>query len=238
MEELAKKRLSKVLASAGVSSRRACEQLIFDGRVTVNGEVTLLPQTLVSLKEDKILVDGKPIEQEEKKVYFILNKPKGYVCTNKRITKRMRLVVDLFSDEDKRLFTVGRLDKDTEGLILVTNDGHFAQKLIHPSHNIQKEYVAKTNHEITPPFLKKISQGAMVEGVFVKPTKVEKVRKNTVKVTVMEGKKHEVRLLLDRAGLEVLHLKRVRIGQFTLGALPVGEYRALSQAEIKGVLNL
>jgi len=237
MEKIIKKRLSKVLASAGVSSRRACEQLIFDGRVTVNGEVASLPQTLVSLQEDTILVDGQPIEQEEEKVYFALNKPKGYICTNKRLSKKMRMVVDLFSDVDKRLFTIGRLDKETEGLILVTNDGHFAQKLIHPSHNIQKEYIAKVDREITPPFLKKISEGTVVEGVFVQPTKVEKVRKNTVKITVMEGKKHEVRLLLENARLDVHHLKRVRIGHINLGGLPLGEYRPLSPAEIKGVID-
>lgn len=232
-----KKRLSKTLAAAGVASRRASEQMIFDGRVSVNGEIVLLPQTMVSLEEDQILVDEKPIEQEESKVYFALNKPRGYLCTNKRLSKRMKLVIDLFSDVKRRLFTVGRLDKETEGLILVTNDGHFAQMLIHPSHNIQKEYVAKTNKEISPALLKQIAKGAVVEGVMVIPTKVEKVRKNTVKVTVMEGKKHEVRILLENAGLEVRELKRIRIGHITLGTLPVGEFRELTSAEIEGVLE-
>ncbi|NGX57681.1 MAG: putative RNA pseudouridine synthase [Chlamydiae bacterium] len=236
MNNNSKKRLSKALAAAGVASRRACEQLIFDGRVSVNGEVTLVPQTLVSWEEDEILVDGKPVSEEESKVYFAINKPKGYVCTNKRLSKRMKLVIDLF-DEDRRLFTVGRLDKETEGLILVTNDGHFAQKLIHPSQNIQKEYVAKTDREINPQILEKISNGTVVEGVFVKPTKVEKVRKGTVKVTVSEGKKHEVRMLLENAGLNVQNLKRIRIGHITLGDIAVGNYRNLSQSEIEGVFN-
>jgi len=235
MDNLEKNRLSKVLASAGVASRRACEELIFDGRVTVNGEVVKVPQTLVSLREDEIFVDGKAIAAE-KKVYFALNKPKGYLCSNVRHSKRARLVIDLFKDEEKRLFTVGRLDKETEGLILVTNDGHFAQKLIHPSRGIAKEYVVKTHRDLTPQFLKKIADGTFVEGVFVKPSKVEKVRKNTVKITVMEGKKHEVRLLVDSAGLEVLSLKRIRIGHIQLGGLPTGEYRPLSRAEIEGVL--
>jgi len=236
MDKSKKNRLSKVLASAGVASRRACEDLIFNGRVTVNGEVVKIPQTLVSLQEDRILVDDKPVSKEEK-VYFALNKPKGYLCSNVRHSIRSRLVIDLFEEEGKRLFTIGRLDKETEGLILVTNDGHFAQKLIHPSHGIAKEYVAKTHRELTPRLLKKIADGTLVEGVFVKPKKVEKVRKNTVKIIVMEGKKHEVRLLIQNAGLEVLSLKRVRVGHIQLGGLQVGEYRPLSHGEIEGVLE-
>lgn len=237
MKPSEKKRLAKVMAAAGVGSRRRCEEIIFEGRVQLNGQTVLLPQTPASLEEDEILVDGKPIGQEEEKVYYALNKPKGYVCTNKRLSKRSRLVVDLFSDVDKRLFTVGRLDKDTEGLILVTNDGHFAQGLIHPSKNIEKEYIAKTDHEITPFFLKKIADGTLVEGIFVKPVKVAKVRKNTVKVTVMEGKKHEVRLILQKAGLEVWSLKRIRVGHITLGTLASGHYRALTAPEIREVLD-
>lgn len=231
-----KKRLSKALAAAGVASRRASEQLIFDGRVTVNGEVALQPQTMVSFESDEILVDGKPVSGEEKRVYYALNKPKGFHCTNRRLSKRMKLVVDLFKGKE-RLFTAGRLDKETEGLIIVTNDGHFAQKLIHPSRDIEKEYVAKTDREINPEILKKISQGAKVEGIFVTPVAIEKVRKGTVKVTVSEGKKHEVRILLENAGLKVLHLKRIRIGHITLGQLAVGEYRKLSAAEIEEVLS-
>ena len=131
-------RLSKVLASAGVASRRACEELIFSGKVTVNGQIIVVPQTHVLLGRDKISVDGKDVIEEEKKVYFILNKPTGYICTNKRPGSK-KIVLDLFEPLQHKLFTIGRLDRETSGLLLVTNDGHFANKVIHPSSNISKE---------------------------------------------------------------------------------------------------
>src|SRR5271169_5561850 len=126
------KRLSKALAAAGVASRRACEELIFKGKVTVNGEIVIVPQTLVSWEKDEISVDGVPLKTEQGKVYFILNKPKGYICSSARIGSK-KLVVDIFQNLPYRLFTVGRLDRDTTGLLIITNDGHFANQVIHPS---------------------------------------------------------------------------------------------------------
>jgi 23S rRNA pseudouridine2605 synthase len=225
-----KKRLSKAMAAAGVASRRACEVLIFDGRVKVNGEVVLLPQTLVDWENDVILVNNERITQEEGKVYYMLNKPTGYICTSKS-TSSTKIVLDLFPDADCRLFTVGRLDKNTEGLLLVTNDGHFANRIIHPSGDIHKEYLAKTDHEITHEHLKAMQSGTLVQGVFVKPVSVTKVRKGTVKVTVSEGKKHEVRLLLEAAGLKIKSLSRIRIGGLHLGTLPVGSWREMTERE-------
>lgn len=227
---MVKKRLSKTLAACGVASRRACEALIFAGKVKVNGEVALLPQTLVD-DQDCITVDDQPVKGEAAKVYYILNKPAGYLCTTKRSSKSPKLVLDLFEEVQERLFTVGRLDKDTEGLLIVTNDGHFANKVIHPSANIPKEYLAKTDQEITPEHLFAISNGTLVEGVFVKPIRVVKVRKGTLKITISEGKKREVRMLLAAAGLEVLELSRIRIGSLQLGTLPVGSWRAMTERE-------
>lgn len=224
-----KKRLSKTLAAAGVAARRACETLIFDGRVKVNGTVTLLPQTLVG-PEDTITVDGKSISGAEPKVYYILNKPVGYICTNKR-GQHSKLVLDLFEDVDYRLFTVGRLDKETSGLLLVTNDGHFANSVIHPSADIHKEYVAKTDREITAEHLVAIGSGALVEGTFVKPIAVSKVRRGTIKITIAEGKKREVRRLLEAVGLTVQELTRVRIGSLTLGSLPEGNWRPMTERD-------
>ena len=224
-----KQRLSKFMAAAGIASRRASEELIFAGRVSVNGSVTLLPQEMVD-EQDEILVDGSPVGKKEKKLYFILNKPKDYVCSAKG-SSRTKLVLDLFEDIKERLFTVGRLDKDTEGLLIVTNDGHFANSVIHPSKNITKEYVAKTDQEITPEHLKAISSGTLVEGAFVKPLKVSKVRKGTLKIVIGEGKKREVRMLLDAAGLSVLELSRIKIGGLTLGLLPVGSYRPMTERD-------
>jgi len=195
----------------------------------VNDEVTLVPQTMVD-SNDKITVDGKTITKAQPKVYYILNKPPGYVCSNKP-TKTAKLVIDLFVETELRLFTVGRLDKDTCGLLLVTNDGHFANKVIHPSGCVHKEYLAKTDEEITPDHLIAMSSGTLVEGVFVKPVSVSKVRKGTLKVTIMEGKKREVRLLMEAAGLKVRELTRIRLGGLHLGTLPLGSWRALTERE-------
>lgn len=224
-----KKRLAKYLAASGVASRRKCEELIFAGHVKIDGETVLLPQTLVDGTEN-ISVDNEKVDVEERKVYFLLNKPANTLCSPNK-SQRNKLVLDLFVEVKERLFTIGRLDKDTTGLLLITNDGEFANRVIHPSSNIQKEYIAKTDQDITADHLKIISAGTYVEGAFVKPLRVKKVRKGTVKIVVGEGKKREVRLLITAAGLEVRELKRVRIGNLVLGDLPIGAWRPLSQKE-------
>lgn len=227
-------RLSKALAQAGIASRRASEELIFEGRVRVNGTIEKLPQSQVDPEIDEIQVDGKALTIE-KKVYFLLNKPPGYDCSNKRFSKNSRLVIDLFAHLPQRLFTVGRLDRETTGALIVTNDGDFSQRLIHPSFDHTKEYVAKTGQEITDEHLKRLAEGTRVQGVWIKPKLVKKVRRGTVKVAVSEGKKHEVRELLKAAGLTVLELKRIRLGPFILGELPLGAFRPLTRAEIDSI---
>lgn len=227
---MTKKRLSKALAAAGIASRRACEEIIQDGRVTVNGTKVYLPQTLVDFKDDVVLLDGKVISREEDKFYYILNKPKGLVCTNASSLASKR-VIDLFPEKESRLFTVGRLDKETTGLLIVTNDGHFANKVMHPSSNLEKEYLAKVHCEVGADHLIQISKGLFVEGTFVKPINVEKVRKSTLKIVVGEGKKREVRALLERAELIVQELTRIRIGGLVLASLPVGTFRKMSERE-------
>lgn len=225
-----KKRLSKALSAAGIASRRACEELIFEGHVSVNGKTVLLPQTLISWTEDEIRVHNQLLSGEEKKHYYILNKPHGYICSNAEAERKKR-VIDLFKKTGARLFTVGRLDRDTTGLLIVTNDGHFAQKVIHPSSNITKEYVIKTSQEITDQHLKTISKGTLIEKMWIRPVRVQKVRKGTLKVIVKEGKKREVRLLVQNAGLDILELSRVRIGGLRLGPLPEGTFREMTEAE-------
>ena len=227
---MSKQRLSKALAGAGVASRRACEELIFQGLVKVNEQIIKVPQTLVDLSVDVVTVRDQPIKQVENKVYYLLNKPVGYICSTRR-SGQSKLVLDLFQEEGHRLFTVGRLDKDTEGLLLVTNDGHFANQVIHPSANISKEYLVKTDQEVTHDHLVAISHGTLVEGAFVKPIRVEKVRRGTLKVVIGEGKKREVRMLLDAAGLKTKSLTRIRLGGLNLGALPVGAWRPLTEKE-------
>ncbi len=225
MEE---KRLSKALAAAGVASRRACEELIFKGRVKVNGTVVLLPQTHVNWEKDRITVDEEPVRGEERKVYFMLNKPPGFICSSVRPGASKRIVLDLIPGSSERLFTVGRLDKDSSGLLLITNDGLFSNSVIHPSSDIIKEYLVKTVQEITDVDLKTLSAGARVDRRWVRPKLVKKVRSGTLKICIKEGKKHEVRILAERAKLDIVELKRIRIGGLTLGTLQEGDYRPLT----------
>ncbi len=185
---MSKQRLSKVLAAAGIASRRACEELIFSGFVKVNGQIVKIPQTLVDARVDRLSVRDQIIQQPENKVYYLLNKPAGYICSARR-SGQSKLVLDLFQEEGHRLFTVGRLDKDTEGLLIVTNDGHFANEVIHPSANIHKEYLVKTDREITNDHLVAISKGTLVEGALIKPIRIQKVRRGTLKIIIGEGKK-------------------------------------------------
>lgn len=227
-----KSRLSKILAAAGIASRRAAEELIFNGKVKVNNEIVLLPQTLVDSDKDQVTVNDEPIPKIEEKVYYLLNKPAGYICSNKR-TGQSKLVLDLFEEQEHRLFTVGRLDRETQGLLIVTNDGHFANQVIHPSANIEKEYVVKVDQEVSHEHLIAISNGTLVEGAFVKPIKIVKVRKGTLKITIGEGKKREVRMLMEAVGLNVRELTRIRLGGLKLGLLAVGSWRPLTEKERK-----
>ncbi|MBS0655978.1 MAG: rRNA pseudouridine synthase, partial [Verrucomicrobia bacterium] len=197
-------RLSKALAAAGVASRRAAEELITQGLVLVNGEVVRVPQTLVNLDKDTIMYDSVRLKREPK-IYYLLHKPVGYTCTNAPM-KRKRRVIDLLGEQEYRLFTIGRLDRDTSGLLILTNDGHFANRIMHPSSRIPKEYLVKVNKEVLHTHLIAMSEGAVVEGVHVKPLSVTKVRNGTLKVVICDGRKREVRILAQEAGLEVLEL--------------------------------
>jgi len=230
-----KERLSKVLAAAGVASRRASEELIFGGKVMVNGKIIVEPQFRVDPFADEIRVDEEQIRGPQEKIYYILNKPRNFVCSNKPLGRK-KLVVDLFP-RDKRLFSVGRLDRDTTGLLIVTNDGHFAQRVIHPRSNIEKEYLVKVIQEIDAEHLKKISGGSFVEGVYCRPVSVKKVRKGTLKIVVKEGKKREVRVLVEKTGLQIHSLTRIRIGGLKLGNLLEGDYREMTTQEKEAIFN-
>lgn len=222
-------RLSKVLASAGIASRRKCETLIFDGQVTVNGQVILKPETHVSLEEDAIKVCGTLITTAPKKVYYLLNKPKGYLCTHAGAPGK-KTIYDLFPGHE-RLFCVGRLDRDTTGLLLVTNDGQFANEVIHPSSGVVKEYVASVREEITHEDLVKLSKRIRVEGTYVRPVSVKKMRRGVVKIAVKEGKKREVRFMVKAANLNLVSLKRIRIGNLLLPKMAEGTFRVISEKE-------
>ncbi|MCE5295303.1 MAG: rRNA pseudouridine synthase [Chlamydiales bacterium] len=214
------------MAHAGVASRRAAEELIFQGLVTVNGQTVTIPQTMVDIEKDTVIYEGKRIRLEQK-VYFVLHKPVGYICSNAPGKKR---AIDLIGSS-YRLYTVGRLDRDTSGLIILTNDGEFANNIMHPSKKIPKEYLVKVDKEVLHQHLVAMSDGMWVEGSFVKPLSVVKVRRGTIKVVICDGRKREVRRLVEKAGLETVELTRIRIGGLVLGQLPVGHFRELSVRE-------
>lgn len=229
---MSEERLSKVIARAGISSRRKAEELIFEGKVKVNGQVIRVPQTKVSFDKDKIEVAGQKLCGEESKVYYVLNKPKGFICSH----EGKKRVYDLLPDSE-RIFSIGRLDRDTKGLLLFTNDGHFAQSVIHPSANITKEYVVKVRSEVMDEHLKTISKGTLIEGKWIKPVRVTKVRKGTIKVIVKEGKKREVRLLVENAGLDIYELTRIRIGGLSLPKLKEGAFRKMTDKEKRALFS-
>ncbi|KAI3470509.1 hypothetical protein Pfo_027172 [Paulownia fortunei] len=246
-------RLAKVLAAAGVASRRSSEELIFQGKVTVNGSVCNTPQTRVDPGRDVIYVNGSRLAKKlPPKVYFALNKPKGYICSAGE--KETKSVMSLFDDFMKswnkrnpglpkpRLFTVGRLDVATTGLIIVTNDGEFANKVSHPSSNLSKEYIATINGVVNKRHLLAISEGTIIEGVHCTPDLVEllpqqpDISRPRLRIVVHEGRNHEVRELVKHAGLQIHALKRVRIGGFRLPSdLGLGKHVELSAANLRAL---
>ncbi|CAL5343525.1 unnamed protein product [Camellia sinensis] len=246
-------RLSKVLASSGVASRRSSEELIFQGRVTVNGSVCNTPQSRVDPARDIIYVNGNRLPKKlPPKVYLALNKPKGYICSSGE--KETKSVISLFDDYLKswdkrnrgqpkpRLFTVGRLDVATSGLIIVTNDGEFAQKLSHPSFNLSKEYIATIDGVVNKRHLIAISEGTVIEGTHCTPDVVEllpqqpDISRPRLRIVVHEGRNHEVRQLVKNAGLEIHSLKRVRIGGFRLPSdLVLGKHIELKQSNLRAL---
>jgi 23S rRNA pseudouridine2605 synthase len=228
-------RLNKFLAHCGIASRRKVENLIFSKLVKVNEKIIDKPQTLINPKKDIIKINNKVIK-EEKKYYFILNKPKGYLCSNIRKSNE-KLVIDIFKNFSCRLFTVGRLDKDTTGLLILTNDGDLANKIIHPSSNLEKEYIALVKENVTDDHLKKISKGAFIEDKFVKPIKVLKIKRKTLKIIVKEGKKREIKVFIKKANLTLLDLKRVRIGKLKISSIPYGYYRKVSLNELEKIFK-
>jgi pseudouridine synthase len=229
-------RLQKFLARAGVASRRAAEELMRQGRVTVNGTVASRPGTTIDPETDSVKVDGRRIvASAASRSYFILNKPRGYVTTVSDPQDRPT-VMDLVPKVRGRLFPVGRLDFQTEGLLLLTDDGELAGKLMHPSGKVPKIYRAKVKGSPRREVLDRIRQGMILEGRRTRPAKIRIVRKGEnnawVEVTVTEGRKHLIRKMLQGIGHPVLKLKRTGYGSLTLQGLAVGECRRLHPAEI------
>ena len=228
-------RLQKVIASSGIASRRKAEELIKDGKVKVNGKVVKELGTKVDSK-DTIEVNNKIIEKEIKE-YYLLNKPRG-VITSTSDEKGRKTVIDLI-DTTARIYPVGRLDYDTTGALLLTNDGEFANILTHPKNNIDKVYLAKLNGIIKGEQINKLKDGVILDNVLVKPSRVKLKKVNPesntcmVEITIHEGKNHEVKRLFESVGFLVDKLTRERIGIFNLEGLKSGEYRKLTPKEIQ-----
>ena len=228
-----KERLQKIISSCGLASRRTAEQMILDGRVTCNGTVCRLGDS-ADPDVDSILLDGRHIPSKGKRVYIMLNKPKGYVTTLKD-EKGRRNVSELVADCGTRVYPVGRLDMDSEGLLLFTNDGAFANTLMHPKHEVNKIYRVSIK-EYSEEKLSRLEKPIILDGYLIKKPKVKLITqiedRAEIEVTIHEGRNRQVRRMCAAAGMPVTRLVRIAEGNLELGTLPVGKWRYLSEQEI------
>ena len=227
-------RLQKLLADAGVASRRHAEELITQGRVTVNGMVVDRLGARADASRDVVLVDGQPIRRH-KLAWYMLNKPVGVVTTAYDPQHRPT-VLKLLKDVAERVYPVGRLDRDSEGLLLLTNDGELAHRLAHPRYGVEKEYLAETARPVRQADLDKLRGGIVSLGETLRPRRLESpppgAQATGLTVVLVEGKKREVRRMFEAVGAHVVRLMRVRYGPLALGDLPGGQYRPLTEMEI------
>lgn len=231
-------RIQKLLADAGVCSRRKAEELISQGRVTCNGNVVGIGDK-ASVK-DRLEVDGKMVRQvrNRKFVYIMLNKPRGYVTTTSDELER-KCVMDLLDGVEERVFPVGRLDRNSEGLLLLTNDGNFANSITHPSKHISKTYRVTTHPRATAQQLIEMSKPIVIDGRQTEPAsvvvKTQEENRTVMLVTIHEGRNRQIRRLCENAGLEVARLRRISIGPLKLGMLKPGAYRELTAEELRAI---
>ena len=234
-------RLQKYIAMSGLASRRGAEAMIDEGRVKVNGKLVLQQGVKVEIGCDNVEVDGKSVKLKDKKYYIILNKPSGYVSTVKDQFERPT-VVDLIKDEiGTRIFPVGRLDYETEGLLIMTNDGDFTYKITHPKFLVDKTYIATIKGGISVSDLNKLRRGIRVEDYVTSPAEAEildAVDGHTmIQITIHEGKNRQVRKMFETLGYTVKALQRIKIGNVELGNLPLGRWRHLTSHEINCLIN-
>lgn len=233
-------RINKYIAHAGVASRRKAEELIKQGLVTLNGQmVTELATTVKS--GDRVEVEGQPIYNEEK-VYYLLNKPRG-VISSVRDDKGRQTVVDLLPEVKERIYPVGRLDWDTSGLLILTNDGDFTDKMLHPRHEIDKVYVARVKGLASKDNLRPLTKGIVIDGKKTQPARYRIVKtdreknRSVVELTIHEGRNHQVKKMFEAVGLMVDKLSRTRFGTLNLSGLNSGEARRLNKKEISQLYN-
>lgn len=229
-----KLRLNKFLSNSGVASRRKCDEIIASGKVTVNGKVVTEIGSQINEKKDKVMVEGKAVCLPSSFVYIKLNKPKGYACTASD-EKGRKTIYDLV-DCEERLFSIGRLDYNTEGLIILTNDGDFANKVSHPRYDVEKEYRVTIEGKIKESELAVLRKGVVVDGQKMPPAKVKLLSQDEnvskISVVINEGQNRQVRRMFEAIGREIKLLKRVRIGSVRLGGLSRGQWRDLTEDEL------
>jgi 23S rRNA pseudouridine2604 synthase len=227
-------RINKYLSEVGYCSRRAADKLIEDGRVTINGEVPLMGTKIV--EGDVVKVDGKSVfKKDEKAVYLVLNKPRGIVCTTDTRVEKDNIID--FLNYPKRIFPIGRLDKASEGLILLTNDGDIVNKILRARNNHEKEYIVQVNKPIDKDFVKKMSQGVPILDTVTRPCKVEQLSRVRFKIILTQGLNRQIRRMCEYLGYHVQQLKRVRIMNIHLD-LPNGKYREMTKEEFRELNNL
>jgi len=224
------KRLNKAISDTGFCSRREADSLIDAGRVRVNGSPALMGMKVSS--EDEITVDGKTVSRKPPMVYIALNKPRGIECTTDRKTRNN--IVD-FVNHKERIFPVGRLDKDSEGLILMTNDGDIVNKILRARNNHEKEYIVKVERPFDDSFLKKMSGGVPILDTVTRECHVERLSRDTFRIILTQGLNRQIRRMTEYLGYRVVSLKRIRIMNITLGSLETGKWRNLSPLELKGL---
>lgn len=231
-------RINKYLASAGIASRRECDKLIQDGKVKINGQIAVLGAEVN--EGDDVFVNGKQVTVK-KNEYYLLNKPKGYICSVSD-EKGRKTVLDLMPANAGRIYPVGRLDYDSEGLIILTTDGELAQHLTHPSNNVPKTYLVKVEGKLTETDLNPIRSGIEIDGYVTKKCKAHIVETNKeytkVHITLYEGKNREIRKMFAAIGKEVSLLKRIKVGELSLRGLNRGEYRKLSKQEVDYLMSI
>lgn len=227
-------RLQKYMAHAGLASRRVCEDILRAGRVTVNGKPATLGM-VVDPARDKVLVDGRPIGRPERKRYLILHKPAGYVTTVRDQFKR-KTVMDLIKGVPERIYPVGRLDYDTEGLLILTNDGKLANRIMHPRYELEKVYLVTVKGQITLTALRQLRRGVELSDGKTAPARVELLmndgNSSMIRMAISEGRNRQVRRMCEAVGFPVVRLVRIAVGPIKLGKLKSGEFRDLTPAEI------
>lgn len=237
MEEI---RIQKFISDCGVMSRRAAEKEIEAGHVTVNGKRALIGQKIDPV-HDKVKVGGKPCRRTEEKVYVMLNKPRGYVTTMSD-EKGRKCIPELMKELPERVYPCGRLDMESEGLLLLTNDGTVADKLMHPRNHLEKIYHVKVRTEIAPEVITRLNEPMVIDGYKIKPVTVALIAKKdgatTLRFTLSEGRNRQIRKMCEQVGLEVMRLRRIAVGELNIGTLRPGQWRFLNHSETEYLKNL